>query len=102
MLLCSCVEVREPTELSFGVVSEVTPGIHVVDGAPCASWGRVDFGVSMVYFVTEMYLTRVWKVDNIYVRTVYHWNLCFVGFPKMYSSLRSMLGFESNWQKCNS
>jgi len=27
-----CAEVREPIELSFGVVSGVSPGIHVLDG----------------------------------------------------------------------
>jgi len=44
-LLCSCVEVHEPTELSFGVVSGVTPGIHVLDEGPRAPRGRVYFGV---------------------------------------------------------
>jgi len=34
-LLHSCVEeVREPVELSFGVVSCVVPGIDVLDGGP--------------------------------------------------------------------
>ena len=31
-LLRSCAEVREPIELSFGVVSGVHPGIDVLDG----------------------------------------------------------------------
>jgi len=31
-LLDSCVEVREPIKLSFGVVSGVGPGILVLDG----------------------------------------------------------------------
>jgi len=31
-LLRSCAEVREPIELSFGVVSGVGPGLHVLDG----------------------------------------------------------------------
>ena len=39
-LLRSWVEVREPIELSFGVVSGVTPGIHVVvDGGPRVTRG---------------------------------------------------------------
>jgi len=42
-LLHSCVEVREPIELSFGMAS-VTPGIHVLDGGPHASREGVDFG----------------------------------------------------------
>ena len=44
-LLHSCVEVREPIELSFGMVRGVTPGIHVLDGGPHASREGVDFGV---------------------------------------------------------
>ena len=28
----------------------------------------------------EMYSTCVWKVENISVRTIYRWNLCFIGF----------------------
>jgi len=73
--LC-CIVVCEPIELLFGTVSGVTPGIHVLHGSPHASRGRSGFWglfpigqiVSMVYFVTEMYLTRAWKVDNISVR----------------------------------
>jgi len=51
---------------------------------------------------TEMYSTCTRKVNNISIRTIHHWNLRFIGFPRMYSSSRSMLGFESNWRKCNS
>jgi len=32
ILLHSCVEMREPIELSFGVASVVGPGIGVLDG----------------------------------------------------------------------
>jgi len=42
-LLRSCVEVREPIELSFGLVSGVTLGIDVLDGGPHASRGRGCF-----------------------------------------------------------
>jgi len=35
-LLRRCVEVRTAIELSFGVVSGVDPGIHVLDGSPRA------------------------------------------------------------------
>jgi len=38
-----CVEVRRAIKLSFGVVSGVGPGIHVLDGSPCASRGRGCF-----------------------------------------------------------
>jgi len=58
--------------------------------------------ISMAYFVTEMYSTRAWKVDNISVWTIHRCNRRFIGFPKIYSSSVSMLGFKSNWQKCNS
>ena len=33
-LLRRCVELRKAIELSFGVVSDVGPGIHVLDGSP--------------------------------------------------------------------
>jgi len=36
-LLHRCVKVRTAIELSFGTVSGVGPGIHVLDGSPCAS-----------------------------------------------------------------
>ena len=42
-LLHRCVEVRTAIELSFGMVSGVDPGIHVLDGSPRASRGRVCF-----------------------------------------------------------
>jgi len=65
-LLCSCAEVRAAIELSFWVVSGVTPGIHVLDGVHVPQREVMDFGsfapigqmVSMAYFVTEMYPTR--------------------------------------------
>ena len=37
------MEVRRAIELSFGVVSGVSPGIHVLDGRPRASGGRGCF-----------------------------------------------------------
>jgi len=42
-LLRRCVKVRTAIELSFGMVSGVGPGIHVLDGGPRASRGRVCF-----------------------------------------------------------
>jgi len=44
-LLCSYVEVGEPIELSFGVVSGVSPGIGVLDGGPHDQSGRRGFGI---------------------------------------------------------
>jgi len=43
-LLRSCAEVREPIEPSFGVVSRVGPGIHVLDEGSRAPKGRGYFG----------------------------------------------------------
>jgi len=52
--------------------------------------------------LTEIYSTRVWEVDNISLRTIYRWNLRFIGFPDIQSSSRPMLGFTRNLQNCNS
>jgi len=49
-LLHRCVEVRKAIELSFGVVSGVVPGIHVLDGSPCASRRRVCFWYGFWHF----------------------------------------------------
>jgi len=42
-LLCSCAEVHELIELSFGVISGVGSGFHVLDGGSCAPKGRGSF-----------------------------------------------------------
>ena len=42
-LLHRCVKVLRAIELSFGVAIGVSPGIHVLDGGPRASRGRVCF-----------------------------------------------------------
>jgi len=90
--LC-CVVVQksiEPIEMRFAVVSGVGEGIGVVDGGPCAQSEGEVLGVFRShwfewYILTEIYSTLMWKVDNISVRTIYHWNHLFVGFPKMWS-----------------
>ena len=76
------------------MVSGVGPGIDVRNGSSGGSREGVDFGllvpigpvVSMAQFSREMYSTHAWKVENISVpvSTIYHWNLRFVGFLKMY------------------
>jgi len=50
LMLHRCVEVRKAIKLSFGVVSGVGPGIHVLDGRPRASSGRVCFWHGMWHF----------------------------------------------------
>jgi len=42
-LLRSCAEVRAAIELSFELVSEVTPGMRVLNAGPRASRGRGEF-----------------------------------------------------------
>ena len=90
-LLHSCVEVSEPIELSFGVVSGVGPsidvqmGLHIPQGEGAVSgifrhlrpnlfeWAEWRIGRP------EMYSTCVWKVD-ISTRTRYCWKRHFIGF----------------------
>jgi len=49
-LLRRCVEMRTVIELSFGVVSGVDPGIHVLDGSPRASRGLGCFWYGFCHF----------------------------------------------------
>ena len=44
----------------------------------------------------QMYSTRAWKVENISVRTIYCWNLCFIGFMMIQPGSRSKWGFRRN------
>jgi len=48
--LHSCVEVREPIEMSFGVVSGVGPSIKVLDRGSPALRRRVDFEVVCLHW----------------------------------------------------
>ena len=50
-LLRRCVEVRTAIELSFGTLSGVGPGIHVLDGSPRASRGRSCFWPGLRHFL---------------------------------------------------
>ena len=52
-LLHRCVEVCKAIKLSFGVVSGVGPGIHVLDGSPRASRGRVCFWHGLWHFLAS-------------------------------------------------
>ena len=102
--LRSCAEVRAAIELSFGVVSGVGVGpvIHVLDGGSRAPKGRGYLGdfrhlhshwfewAELRIFRTEMSSTPTWKVDDISERTIYRWNLRFIGF----------LGFSQVQDRC--
>jgi len=69
-LLRSCAEVHEPIDLSFGTVSGVSPGIHVLNEGSRALKGRGCFADFLAFvphwfewaecriFHTEMYSTR--------------------------------------------
>jgi len=55
-----------------------------------------------VFFKTEMYSTRAWKIDNISVWTIYHWKRLSIGFPKVYSSFKIEVEVYEIFAKCNS
>ena len=66
-LLHRCVELRTAIELSFGVVSGVGPGIHVLDGSPRASRGRGCLAVSgMVFGILRNFLSIDLNGDKAY------------------------------------
>ena len=60
-LLRSCVEVLTAIELSFGVVSGVGPGIHVLDGSPRDSRGRGCFWHGFRRFAKFSSSTLQWR-----------------------------------------
>jgi len=62
-LLRRCVEVRTAIELSFGVVSGVGPGIHVLDGSPRASSGRRCFWHGFWHFSAFSLYSFQWGND---------------------------------------
>jgi len=49
-LLCSSVEVREPIELQFNVVSGVGPGIDVIDGIMAVHVPQGEGAVSGIFW----------------------------------------------------
>jgi len=50
--------------------------------------------------ILKIAISRAWKVDNISTRTIYRWNGRSIGFLKIQSSLRSIVRFSRNMQKC--
>jgi len=54
-LLRRYVEMLKAIELSFGTVSGVGPGIHVLDGSPRASRGRGCFWHRFWHFSASAY-----------------------------------------------
>jgi len=75
--------------MPFGVVSGVGPGIHELDGVHVPQGeGAVSGMVSGIFRHLRpirlngrndvLYSTRMCKIDNISVRTIYRWNLSFI------------------------
>jgi len=62
-LLHRRVEVRKAIELSFGVVSGVGLGIHVLDGSPRASTGRGCFWHGFLHLATFSSMAT-WRIDH--------------------------------------
>jgi len=50
--LRTCVEMREPIELSFGLVSGVSPGIHVLDGGSRAKKEGAVWGIFLHFKIS--------------------------------------------------
>jgi len=87
----SCAKVRDPIELSFGVVNRVCigvwDGVHMrrEEGEVLVDFLSIGLkGVSECIFKTELYSTRAWKIHNISVRTIYQRDRYLFFFLKMY------------------
>jgi len=90
-LLRRCVEVRRTIELSFGVVSGVGPGIHVLYESPRASRGRGCFWHGFWHFLAfrPIHFNGRSDVRNVFDSCVKSWQyFCTHGI-----SLKSV----SNW-----
>jgi len=81
---------REPTELSLGVMNVVGPGRHwcIIWGVDVLQGKRVSAGFGEFSphlfewcIVMQKCISSVWKVDNISVRTIYTWKRLFIGSP---------------------
>ena len=91
-LLHSYVEVHEPIELSFGVVSGVVPGIDVQNGVHMLYGERMDFSVICPHWpsgfsdvVSNRNLFDSCVKLIIFLYGQYIIGICFVNFPKMQS-----------------
>ena len=73
----SCAEVRAAIELSFTMVSGVTPDTHVLDGGPHASSGRVDFGVVGLHWPNGFNVVLIVVVPSS-VLSVYYDKICLI------------------------
>ena len=106
---CIGVQVHELLGLSFGVVNGVGGGMGVLDGGLHAQgeeevlWVLAPL-VSMCFngvFVEQKYIRLVRDKLVIFTYGQYIIAIHFTGFPKIWSSLRTMLGFARNLLKCN-
>jgi len=67
-------------------------------------WGFFPIGLNDIFgcvFKTQIYLTRAWKLYNIFIWQIYHWKCHLFFFLRMYSVTRSKLAFWRNLHKCN-
>jgi len=75
-LLRRCVEVRTAIELSLGMVSGVGPCIHVLDGSPRISRGRVCFWHGFWHFSKIRLCWFQWRHGVLIMVLIDFWLVC--------------------------
>jgi len=97
-----CCKTADCICVLFAVVSGVSGGMGVLDGAPCASRGGEVSGVFHSHgfewhiFGHKCIWFPAWKVDSIII-----WNVCSLTFQRS-CQFQVKLGFTRNLWKCNS
>ena len=85
----SCGETADWIRMPFGVVSGVGLGMGVLDFGGDRRRERGSFGVNL----RRATVTKGDFVDNISVRKIHCWNICFIGFLMIRSGSRSSWGW---------
>ena len=102
ILLRHCVEVRRAIKLSFGTVSGVSPGIHVLDGSPRASRGRVCFWHGLWHFLASRHALvsiGLMTLRNAFDSCVKSWQY-FLSYDVVHVQDRSGGWREIHVEKC--